>query len=213
MGFVNLVWARLGKSIFKMIILLFFDMYVWRGIFWGLFIILSQNFYILYIYRWGLLHKYYEDVYMFVLILLYCYIYFVLNSLSLIFLNDYSLLQIGIVCICIFMSYFNFLWFCFFLKDIMVFYGLFMGGYSMNGLCRICLLLLEVFSLLCRSISLFLRLFCNLFSAHFLLHMYMNLFYFIILFVFYILVFLIFFLFFYFILLLDILSSVLQIII
>jgi len=68
-----------------------------------------------------------------------------------------------------------------------VFYNVLLVGDSFMDVLfiRFLLCFLECFSLLCRCLSLYLRLFCNLLSSHFLLLMFFDFFYFFLLFVFF----------------------------
>lgn len=77
--------------------------------------------------------------------------------------------------------------FCFcFLFDFILFSTLLVGDASMDVFfLRFLLCLLECFSLLCRSVSTFLRMFCNLFSSHFLMLMFCDFLYFFIVFLLY----------------------------
>ena len=117
--------------------------------------------------------KYYHDVFLYQIFYLLSICLLTFSSVTLISCNDYSPLSIYILQ--------NFVFNCFIYIILIIF--LFCGYWTYKHLLiadglplyvRLLLLLLEIFSLLCRSLSLFLRFFCNMFSSHTLTHIVLN---------------------------------------
>lgn len=154
--------------------------------------------YVVFIVYFNCLYIYVADFCMFVLLdfnlfvglcYLLCVWFILFNFYSLIVYYCISYLNIYILFCIAFMYYIAFL-FCFcFLLDFILFSSLLVGDASMDVFSlRFLLCVLECFSLLCRSVSTFLRMFCNLFSSHFLMLMFCDFVYFLIVFILYFLV-------------------------
>lgn len=114
-----------------------------------------------------------------------------INVYSLLLYNVLIHLNLLILFFIVFFNYMSLLFLFCFLCDFVLFNNLLVGDNFMDVLyIRFLLCFLECFSLLCRCLSLFLRLFCNLLSSHFLLLMFFDFFYFFMLFIFFIFIFL-----------------------
>lgn len=154
-----------------------------------MFLIFFFDFYIINIFRYILLYQWessfqeyflnfnynnkhaliFHDVFIFQIYYLIFICFLTFSSISLICFNDYSILSIYILQNIIFNCFIYILYIIFYFCGYWTFKHVLIGEGLILHI-RILLMLLEIFSLLCRSLSLFLRFFCNMFSSHVLTH-------------------------------------------